>query len=362
MVKTTRTLLSAAVVLVICPAVFVLKNGADALLPGEGPEESPGHILGEHRYPVHCVAFAPDGKTVAAGGGFNELAGEVRLWDPATGKERARLEAHSKVIFALAFVPQGKTLATASLRRVVKLWEVPTGCEQLSIELPIAVAPSLAISPDGRTLAFGGWERDAQLKLWSLASSAECALVAGSGPVAFSPDGQRLASAGQFGEWATVKIWDPATGQELFALRGHRDPVWSIAFSPDGRMVASASADKSVRLWDAASGRELATLRGHTGQVYTVAFAPDGETVASGSDDQTVRVWNLAMGREQITLRGHTGRVTSVAFSPDGQWIASGSHDKTVRLWPLAKKPKMAAADEPAESRQTMTRHGTSCY
>jgi WD40 repeat protein len=337
MVETTRTLLSTAVVLVICPVIFVLENGADWLIPGDDQEESPDGKIAECRYAVHCLAFAPDGKTVAAGGGFDQQAGEVRLWDMPSCAERAHLR-HGKAIQTMAFAPEGQTLAMASVGQIVKLCDVSTGRERLSIKLTIARAPSLAVSRDGRTFALGGWEREARVKLWCPSTGVERTLAAGSGPVAFSPDGRRLASAGQFPDWATVKIWDVATGQELFALRGHQDPVWSVAFSADGRMVASASGDKTVRLWEAASGRERAILRGHTGQVYTVAFAPDGKSLASGSADQTVKIWNLD-GSEQTRLRGHRGGVTSVAFSPDGQRLASGSYDKCVRLWSLAKKP-----------------------
>jgi WD40 repeat protein len=339
MLKTSRTLLSAAVVLAICQAVVLHKNRANWPLRGDGQKGSQDLILAEHRYPVHCVVFAPDGLTVAAGGGFNERAGEVRLWDLATGVERVCLGRLKEAVSSMAFAAEGQTLATVSLGRIVRVWDVPSGCKRQNMKLPIALAPSLAVSPDGGTFALGGWEREARVKLWYRSTGVERTLDAGSGPVAFSPDGQRLASAGRFPEWATVKIWDPATGQELWALRGHQDPVWSVAFSPDGRIVASASGDKTVRLWEAVSGRERAILRGHTGQVYTVAFAPDGKRLASGSADQTVKIWNLASHSDGTTLRGHRGGVTSVAFAPDGQRLASGSYDKTVRLWSSAKKP-----------------------
>jgi WD40 repeat protein len=151
--------------------------------------------------------------------------------------------------------------------------------------------------------------------------------------VAWSPNGKTLASGS--GD-QTVKLWETATGKLLRTLQGHADEVSSVAWSPDGKILASGSYDQTVKLWEAATGKLLSTLQGHTGQVCSVAWSPDGKTLASGSSDQTVKLWEAATGKLLSTLQGHSDPVWSVAWSPDGKTLASGSSDQTVKLWEAA--------------------------
>ena len=156
--------------------------------------------------------------------------------------------------------------------------------------------------------------------------------------VAFSPDGRLLATASAD---RTARLWDPAAGNCLRTLTGHTSVVWAVAFSPDGRLLATASADRTARLWDPAAGNCLRTLTGHTSAVWAVAFSPDGRLLATASYDGTARLWDPATGKHRRTLTGKhwrtlTGRtraVTGVAFSPDGRLLATASYDGTARLW-----------------------------
>lgn len=148
--------------------------------------------------------------------------------------------------------------------------------------------------------------------------------------VAFSPDGTLLATGDAEGG---LRLWEVATGKLLSSYEGHVGWVWSIAFNADGQILASCSSDKTIRLWDVNTGKCLKTLEEHTSSIWSIAFSADGKMLASGSDEPKVRLWDVSTGQCRYQLTGHTERIRSVAFSPDGKSLASGSDDRTVRLW-----------------------------
>ncbi|MCY3019956.1 MAG: hypothetical protein NTW87_13130, partial [Planctomycetota bacterium] len=219
------------------------------------------------------------------------------------------VDGHTGRVNSVAFSPDGKRLATGSdVKKVINKKPIPGSEEPIVIETD-----------------------DETVKVWDVETGRELLLLKGHASsvlsVAFSPDGKRLATAGH-----TAKVWDAETGRELLTLEGHTELVKSLAFSPDSKRLATASADNTAKVWDAETGRELLTLK-HKWMVTSVAFAPDGKRLVTGITDKTAKVWDAETGRELLTLTGHTSEVRSVAFSPDGLRLATGSDDQTARVW-----------------------------
>jgi WD40 repeat protein len=291
-------------------------------------------ILKGHADGTLAVAYSPDGRTLATGGADRR----VRLWDPASGAERAELK-HPSGVHAVAFSPAGRTLVSGGGSMELRVWDTGTG--RLLARLPghSAVVKCVAFGPDGRWFVSGSGDRTlsthrpGQAIVWELLGEAWCACFPIREPslgllsLAVSPDGRTVALG--TGNREVLLCERPGT-----VLREFRQPVQvrALAFGPDGRTLAGAAHSRVV-LWDAAVGQLTAALEGHTERVAALAWVPGSPRVlASGSWDGTVRLWDAAGRRELRSYDWQLGKVSGLAFAPDGM-TAAAACEKGVVVW-----------------------------
>jgi WD40 repeat protein len=285
-----------------------------------------------HTRLVEAVAFSPDGRTLASCG-FDHT---VRLWDTACWDDERpappEVLSHPSVVFAMAFSPDGSRLAAATDRSVT-IWSRDPSYRR-ELERSGGICHALAFSPDGRTLALGS--EDGTIRLWEMPAARERAVLRGPAgtvqAVAFSPDGRSLASGSREGR---VALWDPIAGVERWAFRHEASaPIRVVAFSPDGRAVGMAEASPgpiAVLLLDAETGKIRTHLFGHAEGINALAFSPDGRTVATAGLDRSIKLWDLVLARDVATVTDDRS-AKSLAFSPDGRWLAYAGLDEDVRL------------------------------
>ena len=283
-----------------------------------------GSTLTGSALPVNAVAFSPDGKLLATGNDDHT----VRLWNVAASRP---IGGRPSTFIPAAISLDGKILATYRFTHQVQLWDLATGRPiGRPLTVPGEAVTSVAFSTDGRILATSSFHN---VQLWDVATHRQIGGLHGTfPPVAFSPDGKTLATGPRGG---SVQLWDLATHRLIGSLPIPKfEPVEAVAFSPDGKILATYGLTNHVLLWDEATRRQIGSLTANAEPVEAVAFSPDGKSLATGNADDTARLWDVAT-RRQIgsPLTGYTRPVAAVTFSPDGKTLATRSGYGAIRLW-----------------------------
>jgi WD40 repeat protein len=303
------------------------------------PEKGADKDADRHDAFVFAVAFSPDNKKLASAG----KDGIVKLHDLedlAKPKPPLSWTGHKNTIRCVAFSADGKLLASGDDDGLAIVWDTANGKQRTTLKGHEGTIHAVAFTPDSKTVVSASADRT--VRLWDVDSGKEVGVLEKQpGPlfaVAITSDGKTLATGGaekqEDMEVGLLKLWDVATRKEQKNLTGHQGAVFSVAFTMDGKTLASASKDLTIRLWDVAKGQEQRLLRGHIDWVRSVAFAPDGKSLISGSDDQTVRIWQ-SEPKQRDVLQAQQGTVWAVALTRDAKTLASGGGDGTVKLWNL---------------------------
>lgn len=276
------------------------------------------------------VSFSPNGKYIVA---------DTYILEAQTGKELRKLEGHTDSVTHAVFSPDGKRIVTTSWDHTVRVWNVETGEELQKLEGHTDGVTHAAFSPDGKYIV--STSVDKTIRIWQVDSlpgffSVEKMKMIGTGKrTIFSNDGKKIISISYSDYYDNIiQIWDAKTGFELKRLIGHKRTINSIALSPDGQHIASASSDKSIRIWDIETGELLSLIQGHNDEVYAVAYSPDGKYLASASSDETIRIWDATIGLEIKRIESREEYIPSLVFSLDGRLIAAADFS-LIKIWDI---------------------------
>jgi WD40 repeat protein/serine/threonine protein kinase len=274
---------------------------------------------------VACVAFSPNGAHVAIA-----PANTIQVWDITSGNLVLTLTGHTSQVFSVAYSPDGSRIASASADRTVKVWDLPRGTAILTLRGHTQLVYTAAYSPDGSRIA--STAADDTAKVWDARSGRLLFTIPNISMVGhslvFSPDGSRIAIT----QGTEVTIWGSTDGRQLGKVRAQPAAIRCLAYSPDGRHIATGTADAAVRVWNAETGYLVGALLGHTGTINAVAYAPDGNRIATASEDATLEIWEPPGHGDAGILWMPRGGVWSASFSPDGRHLAAWCQDVTATV------------------------------